>query len=1449
MANPIPTADPAQLQQVVAKWKSRAAQLKASGFDPAKIEPLYQQDYAKVAAGGAPMTLDAAQASVDAAYRGTGPVTKGRTTGPMGVVRNIPTDLGSILWNAPRGLFDLVHHFPSEVRDVGRYLGLEGAQGRHQVQMRYGLEVPHGDLLSHLGVDLRDLARLPLTSLIPGVWAAGMATSASGRRQLQQHPVGTFLDVLPAVGGVTGRLAEAGALGGSGETLMLGKVAAEADKLVSAGRIDVADQVAQAHGFDDYLHLAQNTPSASKAMEALAAGRPLKATIRAVPFLDQARVAVLDHFNLTPLATGYRRGIVTAEAATSREFVAGIQDEVLPMVQHKSPEEIDRLFQLAQRAPNMDSAEWSQISAEDQTFIATLRKYQDAKAMIDATDQHLTPFTVRGREVFYGGQDAERLTRLKDIHLRRIDAAQRADEALHASPEDPKLVEASQKAHDRLDVADRNFNNRLARTVPPQYHALVQDQIRQKYLTKVAQDMGPDTVEYAKAVSAYDRNQPLGQWVDARTLAKYTVEARKEWQNYIDTHNPVWIHSASPDTLSRALNPVRFRDQPITPGVWKSKALNQLPGSTDLMLALAEPEMARLRYRDNLAAVDHFVRPVAKTTSQIDEELSSHYAKLRSAHPITTSDAHVQDVLRKKAYTPLDSSLGLGDTPALSRLYDEKLWIPNDLATAIRKHMAPPTENELQRLNMKTIRLFKTAVIRFSPTHQAHIWLGSMLPLMMGGGIEELNPARLAQAFKIATGKAEMPDLLNRSVDVLDTQDISDFMHGKLIGRLAAKVRGAPALSRSLSEIGQNMYRSWAYLSEEARQLREVAKDPMFADLSDSARRDIAQTRGLAYANKAFVDISGLAPIEQVLVRNVFPFYAYCADKDTQALTKRGWVSGWDVNESDDILSMNPKTGCLHWSPVKSVFRNPDYAGPMHRMKGQKIDALVTPNHTWPLIDGQLRKVQELRYEDRIRVMGEEVDGPTVFSDAFVELVGWTVTEGHYKKNSAGNVTTIEISQKATSPEVEEIRRVLKTSGARWHEFLAGVDHQIRYFGVTGSMTQLLKEAAPGRVMTPEFLCRLSAWQRRQLIDVMLRADGSRAKRSGRAVNPTAQFSQKSKEMTDAFVMLCSMSGIPTTTTWRLSDVWITTLRRNTPKTTKVGLLHDRSVEQYQGLVWCPETEYGTFVMRRNGIVCVTGNTRWALRYLMQYPIDHPIRASILSRLGEQEATYNSAHGIANTMSMLFNFGRPDSKGDQWGTQLRAFNPFRDMASTFTLGGILRALGPVERAVISTTGVNTLSGTPDPFPGIDIDPNTGALVGTVKGASPLTAAEQIVPQLSALDHYLGLSQQARSLRTSDPAAFRRQVFSIFNMPFVPQSYTPTLTAAAHARDQLRVAQNAVSAALKSHDLSSLSVYNQLPLTSKLKPYFNGASFATYAQLAPVVERIWKYEQATGQKII
>lgn len=323
----------------------------------------------------------------------------------------------------------------------------------------------------------------------------------------------------------------------------------------------------------------------------------------------------------------------------------------------------------------------------------------------------------------------------------------------------------------------------------------------------------------------------------------------------------------------------------------------------------------------------------------------------------------------------------------------------------------------------------------------------------------------------------------------------------------------------------------------------------------------------------------------------------YCVDEKTEALTKRGWLRYNQITERDKVLSMRPD-GVLTWSSIRSIFRK-KFSGKMHRLTKNNIDALVTPNHKFVTIDGSLIPVEGLNSHTVLRTFGEaEENSLEIYSDKFVQLVGWAVTEGHYKKSSAG----ICITQKEGSLFENQIRYILKCNRVSWSENKQG-SNCIGFY-IYAEDAKKIRKVAPNRVLSMEFILALSKEQRILLIDTMVNGDGWFSSGS-----ETRCYTQKDWKHTEAFITLCTLAGIPTSVQrrqWKTSfggaDCYVVNLK--TVKTAHVRSIDfhggrgdgrkgekNSPTEDYEGIVWCPSTEYGTFVCRRNGIVYVTGNT------------------------------------------------------------------------------------------------------------------------------------------------------------------------------------------------------------------------------------------------------------------
>lgn len=353
----------------------------------------------------------------------------------------------------------------------------------------------------------------------------------------------------------------------------------------------------------------------------------------------------------------------------------------------------------------------------------------------------------------------------------------------------------------------------------------------------------------------------------------------------------------------------------------------------------------------------------------------------------------------------------------------------------------------------------------------------------------------------------------------------------------------------------------------------------------------------------------------------------YCYSQDTEALTQRGWLNMDEITTEDIILSYDQVDDKLKWGEIKSIFRD-DYDGKMFKLDVAGMDALVTPGHKFVTKDGA-KEVERLVEKDRLILMGGAVaDGSGDYSDAFVELVGWTVTEGCYQLVESKNYHHITIYQNE-GVKADRIRVCLNKLEARFSE-----SHKLLYtenrnvaFSLTKEMCLQLESVAPNRVLSMSFILALTEAQRELLINTMVDGDGYRTSPYEMPYSNYdykggyMRYNQKDKKHLDAFLVLCTLNGYRTSTTMRdivsfgkltqiyNVNIFSKTYDRHRCSTVenidfhggkRNGRAHpgqgqhahpNEPTFDYKGRVWCPHTEYGTLVVRRNGTIYIGHNS------------------------------------------------------------------------------------------------------------------------------------------------------------------------------------------------------------------------------------------------------------------
>jgi hypothetical protein len=214
----------------------------------------------------------------------------------------------------------------------------------------------------------------------------------------------------------------------------------------------------------------------------------------------------------------------------------------------------------------------------------------------------------------------------------------------------------------------------------------------------------------------------------------------------------------------------------------------------------------------------------------------------------------------------------------------------------------------------------------------------------------------------------------------------------------------------------------------------------------------------------------------------------------------------------------------------------------------------------------------------------------------------------------------------------------------------------------------------------------------------------------------------------------------------------------------------------------------------------------------------------MLSQLSNQ-AQEEWGTGLPQSMMNLFFIGTPNSKGNTWAVDLRNMNPFRSVASSFTLAGFLSSLNPAIQAPLAMAGFDTLSGSGPLYPQLTFDPTSGSLTVQHPKGGWAAGVEAFVPEFGGIDALFGISNNLRSLHANDKGAFDRQLMNMFNIPFRPSVYNMPTVRSRLAENAYKGSQAAVTQFKKTGDFEgTIGRYNLIPYQGRL---YTPQQFADY----------------------
>ena len=346
-----------------------------------------------------------------------------------------------------------------------------------------------------------------------------------------------------------------------------------------------------------------------------------------------------------------------------------------------------------------------------------------------------------------------------------------------------------------------------------------------------------------------------------------------------------------------------------------------------------------------------------------------------------------------------------------------------------------------------------------------------------------------------------------------------------------------------------------------------------------------------------------------------------CVPLFTQALTPTGWKSYHELSIGDNVYALDPKDKQIKLTKIKNLVK---YAPTeVYKLSNGHFTAYCTEDHRWfgsrrqsthekgkrvrKNIDKIFFETKDITTEHTIILSGKAITTRIVdISLEEAELIGWILGDGSVKISSFSGITS---QGKLGQRQGHEIK-IFQTKSSYMNSLQTlcskfGIKESIRED--VGQHTFYLKAEFARDLWNRaklldedynKFILSLSPEQRMRFCQGFFFAEGHYDKRNARLVT------QNKGSLADSVQLALFLEGYFPTVSESESSRWYI-YKRNIPQTktvirySKPYVTGQRMKKEYFSIepVWCMETEFGTWVMKQENTICVTGNCSFGILY------------------------------------------------------------------------------------------------------------------------------------------------------------------------------------------------------------------------------------------------------------
>jgi ribonucleoside-triphosphate reductase len=326
-----------------------------------------------------------------------------------------------------------------------------------------------------------------------------------------------------------------------------------------------------------------------------------------------------------------------------------------------------------------------------------------------------------------------------------------------------------------------------------------------------------------------------------------------------------------------------------------------------------------------------------------------------------------------------------------------------------------------------------------------------------------------------------------------------------------------------------------------------------------------------------------------------------CLSEDTEILSENGWVGYNDLKVGDKIITFNMETHNLEEKVVINMFKE-RYDGIMINLKNKITDQLITPNHRIIMKSFKENKydfklaenILEYKSDICLPISSKGTTSNLSFDINRIKFLAWFISEGTVDFNGRGN-PRISIYQ-SNKKYLNEIKNLCDELELKYDEYFStsGVGNgcnRIRFN--SESFTKIISWFGEEILYKniPRFIFKLSIECIETFIETYIKADGSVGEKYNRI-----RIYTNNENIRDALCEMLVLIGksftikirksVPIQNYGGIKNIYVINVLKR-----KHAWITSKDKINYSGIVWCPTTENGTVIARRNGKCFITGNS------------------------------------------------------------------------------------------------------------------------------------------------------------------------------------------------------------------------------------------------------------------